>query len=151
RAPEPPQGTVTGWMTTGPRVGSSSVACETPAGVITSTAFGTVPGSTEQIGAVPGGPHTPNRKGWAVGAKPRAWSGLNPSCPVSTTVKPQPEPGVLKAASGSAIVMVPSDCDASTCAVPTELPDASCQTGGRKPCTSSRWLHAPDDAIGWFG
>ena len=37
-------GTVTGWMTTGPRVGSSSVAWETPAGVSTSTALGTVPG-----------------------------------------------------------------------------------------------------------
>src|SRR4029077_12647830 len=120
-------------MTTGPRVGSSSVACETPAGVITSTAFGTVPGSTEQIGAVPGGPHTPNRKGGAVGANPRAWSGLNPSCPVSTTVKPQPEPGVPKADSGSAIVMVPSDCDASTCAGPTELADAPRAPGRAGP------------------
>jgi hypothetical protein len=34
-------GTGTGWMTTGPRVGSSSVAWEVPAGMITSTAFGT--------------------------------------------------------------------------------------------------------------
>ena len=42
-------------MTTGPRVGSSSVAWETPDGVITSTAFGTVDGLTEQIGAVPPG------------------------------------------------------------------------------------------------
>ncbi len=60
RRHERAQGTVTGWMATGPRVGSSSVACETPAGVITSMAFGTVPGSTEQIGWVPPGAHTPN-------------------------------------------------------------------------------------------
>jgi hypothetical protein len=57
------QGTVTGWITTGPRVGSSSVAWETPAGVVTSTALGTVPGSAEQMGEVPPGVHTPNRKG----------------------------------------------------------------------------------------
>ena len=63
---------MTGWMTTGPRVGSSSVAWETPAGVITSTALGTVPGSAEQTGAVPSGTHTPNRNGCAVAAKPRA-------------------------------------------------------------------------------
>ena len=51
---------MTGWMTTGPRVGLSSVACETPAGVITSMALGTVDGSTEQIGVVPPGAQTPN-------------------------------------------------------------------------------------------
>src|SRR5258708_863858 len=132
-------------MVTVPRVGSSSVACETPAGVITSTAFGTVPGSTKQIGAVPPGAQTPNRNDCGVGANPRAWSPLNPSCPVSTTVKPHPGPGVPKADSGSAIVIVPSDCDASTCGVPAGLPDASCHTGAKKPCTSSIWLHAPDD------
>jgi hypothetical protein len=49
----------TPWSTTGPSVGSSSVAWETPAGVIVSTTFGTVFGSTEQIGAVPPGAHTP--------------------------------------------------------------------------------------------
>ena len=63
---------MTGWMATGPRVGSSSVACETPAGVITSTAFGTVPGSTEQIGWVPRGAHTPNVNGPAVRRERRA-------------------------------------------------------------------------------
>jgi hypothetical protein len=47
-------------MTTGPRVGLSSVACETPGGVITSMALGTVVGSTEQIGAVPPAAQTPN-------------------------------------------------------------------------------------------
>ena len=44
---------MTGWMTTGLMVGSSSVAWETPAGVITSMAFGTLLGSNEQTGAVP--------------------------------------------------------------------------------------------------
>ena len=51
---------MTGRMTTGPSVGFSSVACETPAGVITSMALGTVAGSTEQIGAVPPVAQTPN-------------------------------------------------------------------------------------------
>src|SRR5215475_15300082 len=103
-------------MATGAIVGSSSVPCETPSGVITSTAFGTVLGSTWQIASVPPGAQTPNWNGWAVGAKPRAWSALNPSCPVSTTVNPQPVAGVPSADSGTAIVMVPSDCDMSTCA-----------------------------------
>ncbi len=61
------QGTVTGWITTGPAVGSSSVACDTSAGVMTSMALGTVVGSTEQIGLVPPGAQTPNVKapaGW---------------------------------------------------------------------------------------
>src|SRR5215510_7861419 len=141
------QGTVTGWMTTGPRVGSSSVACDTPCGVITSTAFGTVFGSTEQIGAVPPGAHTPNRNACGAGAKPRAWSELNPSCPVSTTLNPQPGPGVPNCASGSAIVMVRSDWDGRTDGLPTMLPDASTHTGAAKACTSSRWLHAPDGSI----
>jgi len=51
---------VTGWMTTGPRVGSSSVAWETPGGVITSMAFGTVDGPAEQMGAVLPAAQTPN-------------------------------------------------------------------------------------------
>ena len=51
----------------------------TPGGVITSMALGTVLGSTEHCGAVPPGAHTPNKNGCGVGAKPRAWSGLNPS------------------------------------------------------------------------
>src|SRR5215471_5956993 len=134
-------------MTTGPRVGSSSMAWDVPGGVMTSRALGTVPGSTEQMGEGFPAAQTPNRNACGVAANPRAWSALNPSCPVSTTEKPQFGPGVPNCASGSAIVIVPSDCDMSTCAVPTELPDASCQTGDAKPCTSSRWLHAPDDAI----
>ena len=66
------QGTVTGWMTTGPRVGSSSLAWETPAGVMTSTAFGTVDGPAEQTGAVPPGAHTPNVNDPGVAVKARA-------------------------------------------------------------------------------
>ena len=49
-------------MTTGPRVGSSSLACDTPDGVMTSTALGTVVGSTVQIGLVSPGAQTPNVK-----------------------------------------------------------------------------------------
>src|SRR5262249_8278221 len=134
-------------MTTGPRLRSSSVACETPCGVVTSMVFATASGLTGQIGAVPPGAHTPNRNACGVDSNPRAWSELNPSCPVSTTVKAQPGPGVPNADSGKAIVMVPSDCDASTCALPTEFPEASTHTGDAKPCTSSRWLHAPGGAI----
>src|SRR5215470_2024552 len=130
-------------MATGAIVGSSSVSCETPAGVITSTAFGTVPGSVEQIAAVSSGAQTPNWNACGVGANPRAWSELNPSWPVSTTLKPQPEPGVPKANSGRAIVMVRSDWDGKTDALPTVLPDASTHTGAVKACTSSRWLHPP--------
>jgi hypothetical protein len=59
-------------MTTGPRVGLSSVAWDTPAGVITSTAFGTAPGSTEQMGLVLPVAHTPNVKAPGVGVKLRA-------------------------------------------------------------------------------
>ncbi len=77
-------------MVTGPAVGSSSVAWLTPSGVSTSTAFGTLPGSTAQIGLFPPGAQTPNEKSPGVGVNPRAWSGENPSCPVSTTVKAQP-------------------------------------------------------------
>jgi hypothetical protein len=45
-------------MTTGPGTGLSSVACDTPAGVMTSMAFGTVVGSTEQVGALLPTAHT---------------------------------------------------------------------------------------------
>src|SRR5580704_8913032 len=110
-------------------------------------ALGTAPGGNEQIGWVPRGAHTPNVNGPGVAVKARAWSGLKPSCPVSTTVKPQFAPGVPNCASGSAIVIVPSDCEASTAGVPTVFPDASTHTGALKPCTSSIWLHAPDGAI----
>src|SRR5690348_1582084 len=134
-------------MATGPRVGSSSVAWETPAGVSTSTALGTVFGSTEQTGAVPPDAHTPKLKSPGVGVKPRAWSGLKPSWPVSTTLKPQPDAGVPNCASGRAMVIVLSACTASANAVPTLPPPALTQTGGAKPCTSTRWLQAPADAI----
>src|ERR1700722_16001919 len=134
-------------MTTGPRVGLSSVAWETPAGVITSMALGTVVGSTERIGAVPPGAHTPNVKPPGVAVNARAWSELNPSWPVSTTLKPQPEDGVPNCASGSAIVIVRSVCSASADAVPTLSPAAFTHTGAANPCASTRWLQAPAGAM----
>src|SRR5512135_1947358 len=134
-------------MVTGPRVGSSSVAWETPAGVRTSMALGTVLGSAAQTGAVPPGAHTPNVKPPGVAVKLRAWSVPNPSWPVSTTLKPQPDAGVPNCASGRAMVIVLSACTASTDAVPTLLPPAFTQTGEAKPWTSSRWLQAPEGAI----
>src|ERR1700755_620929 len=100
-------------MTAGPGAGLSSVACETPAGVITSMALGTVDGPAEQIGAVPPVAQTPNEKAPGVAVKARAWSGLNPSRPARTTLKPQPDAGVPNCASGSATVMVLSACTAS--------------------------------------
>src|SRR5262249_34956750 len=53
RGPSVAQEMNTPWITTGPAVGSSSVAWLTPLGVMTSIAFGTVPGSTEQMGETP--------------------------------------------------------------------------------------------------
>src|ERR1700760_2812088 len=134
-------------MATAPRVGSSSVSGETPAGVSTSMAFGTMLGFTEQTGAVPPGAHTPNVKPPGVAVKLRAWSVPNPSWTVSTTLKPQPDPGVPNCASGSVVVIGRWACSASSQAVPTLPPDAFTQTGEAKPCTSTRWLQAPDGAI----
>src|ERR1700722_2005902 len=134
-------------MTTGPRVGLSSVAWETPAGVSTSMALGTVVGSTKQIGALLPAAQTPNVSGPGVAVKARAWSELNPSWPVSTTLKPQPEVGVPNCASGSATVIVLSACTASAEAVPTELPAAFTHTGDANPFTSTRWLQAPAGAM----
>src|ERR1017187_1381428 len=65
-------GTATPSMTTGPRGGLSSVAWDTPAGVITSPAFGTVPGSTEQVGLVLPVAQTPNVNAPGVRVKLRA-------------------------------------------------------------------------------
>src|ERR1700744_623826 len=131
-------------MTTGPKAGLSSVAWGTPAGVSPSMALGTVDGSAEQIGAVPPGAQTPKVSAPGVAVKARAWSGLNPSWPASTTLKPQPGAGVPHCASGRAFVIVLSACTASAEAVPTEVPAAYTHTGEAKPCTSIRWLHAPD-------
>ena len=65
-------------MTTGPRTGLSSVACETPAGVITSMALGTVDGSTEQIGAVPARGADPERVGARRGGEGPGLVGAEP-------------------------------------------------------------------------
>ena len=57
------QGMVTLWMSTGADDGFSSSAWETPFGVMTSIAFGTASGLTEQMGlpaAMASAVHTPN-------------------------------------------------------------------------------------------
>jgi hypothetical protein len=69
------------------------------AGVSTSTAFGTSSGGRNvQCGSALAVAQTPNWKSCGVGWNPRAWSGLNPSWPVRTTVKPQPAVGVPRLA-----------------------------------------------------
>ena len=65
-------------MTTGPRVGLSSVACDTPGGVMTSMALGTVDGSTEQV--------------QAVGTPAPSAAGTSPGLPPSPPVHPQDPP-----------------------------------------------------------
>ena len=55
---------------------------------------GRSPAANVQCGSALAVAQTPNRNGCGVGWKPRAWSPLKPSWPVSTTVKPQPGPGV---------------------------------------------------------
>src|SRR5690348_16505104 len=134
-------------MTTGPGTGLSSVAWDTPAGVITSMALGTVAGSTAHSGAVFPAAQTPNVKPPGVGVKARAWSELNPSWPARTTLKPQPDVGVPNCASGSATVIVLSDWMASADAVPTWVPAAFTHAGEANPCTSTRWLQAPAGAM----
>src|SRR4051794_15941483 len=143
----PGYGTGTPWIATGPRVGSSSVPWSTVSGAITSIAFGAVPGSIEQIWDVPPGAHRPNWKSCGVGAKPRAWSAENPSCPCSTTVNVQPGPGVPSVATGTIIVMNPDGWLAWTDTVPSGAPDASTNTGSAKPCTSIRRDQAESAAI----
>src|SRR5262249_27308471 len=91
---------------TGPVSGLSSVAWSRPAGVIVSITFGTVFGSTAQIGLFPPGAHTPKLNGCGVAANERAWSELNPSWPVRATVNTQPVPGSPNAARGSTRVAV---------------------------------------------
>jgi hypothetical protein len=72
---------------------------------ITSTAFGTRPGSKVQCGSELAVAQTPNWNSCGVGAKPRALSGLKPSWPVRTTTKPQPGPGVPRDAFGTLKLM----------------------------------------------
>ena len=114
---------------------------------MTSIAFGTEPGSTAQMGLPPPGAHTPNRNGCGVGAKPRAWSGLKPSWPVSTTVKTQPGAGWPSAALGTITVMKREIALADTATGPSDAPLASTNTGAANPCASSRLLHAEPGAI----
>ena len=118
----------------------------TPAGVITSSAFGTVAGSTVQSGSVLAVAQTPNWNCCGVDWKPRAWSGLKPSCPVRTTVKPQPGLGWPSVDFGTLNVMKREIAFALIETVPTVAPVASTYRCPN-PCTSSRRLHANGGAI----
>ena len=80
-------------------------------------------------------------------AKPRAWSGLKPSCPVRTTLKTQPGAGCPSAAFGTTTVMNRDTALADTATLPSEWPVVSTNTGPAKPCTSMRLLQAEPGAI----
>ena len=68
-----------------------------------------------------GAAQTPNWKSCGVAWKPRAWSGENPSWPVSTTVNPQPEVGVPpRLAVGTLKVIVREIALAEIVIVPTD-------------------------------
>jgi hypothetical protein len=72
------------------------------------------------------GDATPNVNGPGVAVKPRAWSPEKPSCPVSTTVNPQPDPGVPPSdAVGTLKVMNREIALALISIWPTVLPCAS--------------------------
>ncbi len=86
---------------------------------------GTVPGSNVQCGSVLAVAQTPNWKSCGVGWKPRAWSELKPSWPVSTTVKPQPGPGRAEARLGHAERDVARDLVAADVTCPSVAPLAS--------------------------
>src|SRR5688572_21386965 len=88
----------------------------------------------------------PNWNSCGVGAKLRAWSGLKPSWPVRTTVKPQPGPGVPSDALGTLNVMKREIGFALIDAVPSVLPLASTYRWP-KPCTWISRLHAQPGAI----
>ena len=88
-------------------------------------AFGTVFGSTVQCASVLAVAQTPNWKSCGVGAKPLAWSGLNPSWPVSTTVNVQPDVGVPSVAFGTLNVMKREIWLALIWTVPNVVPLAS--------------------------
>src|SRR5260370_29519733 len=105
-------------------------------------AFGTVAGSAVQWASVLGAAQTPNWYGCGVGAKPRGWSALNPSWPVSTTVNAQPEAGVPPSADlGTLKLMTREIALALMLTVPAVAPCASMKRWP-KPCTSMRRLQA---------
>ena len=100
-------------------------------GVIVSITFGTLFGSTdgEQMGLVPPGAHTPNVYAPGVAVKSRVGGKWVPSCPVSATVKVQPEPTVPNVDSGTISVAVQLGLSVTNCALPTEPPAALTQAG----------------------
>src|SRR5207237_5688346 len=116
------------------------------AGVSTSSVFETLFGSNVQCGSVLGAAQTPNWYGCGVGAKLRAWSGLKPSWPVSTTVNAHPGPGLPSADFGTLNVMKREIAFALIATVPTVAPFASTNRWPN-PCTSTRWFHAYAVAI----
>ena len=144
-----PHGTVTPCSTTGPRVGSSSVACDTPDGGIVSITFGTVLGSTEQIGLVPPGAQTPNENGCGVARESARLVGAEA---VLAGERDREHPAradgaELRASAGSAS---PS-CSASSttnCGEPERRAfEAHPDGAGAKPWTSIRSLQASAGAI----
>src|SRR3954452_15338926 len=101
-------------------------------------ALGTPPGANVQWGSLLAVAQTPNANGCGVGAKPRAWSGLKPSWPCSTTVNTQPVPGWPSAVFGTVTRIDRVAWLAVTVADPSGAPDASTNTGPAKPCASIR-------------
>ncbi len=107
-------------------------------------------GSTVQIGlpaATAADVQTPNWKSCAGWVKPLAWSGLNPSCPVRTTVNPHPLVGVPpRAALLTEKVMKRVMSLAPICTDPTVAPPASMKRCP-KPWTSMSRFQADPAAI----
>src|SRR5262249_40485394 len=102
-------------------------------------------GST-QCGSALAAAQTPNWNGCGVAAKLRAWSGLKPSWPVRTTVKPQPGPGVPSEAFEMLNVMKREIALPLIDGVPSVAPPASMKRLP-KPCTSISRLQANGCAI----
>ena len=78
-----------------------------------------------QCGSVLGAAQTPNWKSCGVDWKPRAWSPLKPSWPVSTTVNAQPGPGEPRLDFGTLNVMKREIAFALIATVPSVVPEAS--------------------------
>ena len=120
----------------------------TPGGVIVSITFGTVLGSTEQIGSgVAGGAHA-EREALGVGGEVARLIGAEAVLAGSATVNTQPEPTVpnVRAAARSASRSC-SGRRRRTGRCPARLPEASTQIGDAKPWASSRSLQASAGAM----
>ena len=82
-----------------------------------------------QWGSALAAAQTPNWKSCGVGWKPRAWSGLKPSCPVRTTVKPHPGPGVPSDAFGYRIAYAGDTVTTDDPGMPDELRELAAHLG----------------------